>query len=422
MPDPVQKLYISQITLPDGNTYELKDLEARDLIEQIAAGSLVFVKSVDAASTPYGVQWKDGDTTITGTLVASTDTKGQIYLVPQTNGAGKDIFAEYVTVNTGTTQSPTYAWEKLGDTEINFDSLGTLAYKNSVTLNKQTDTVLGNETTFTAAASAVTFTGDASDTFVKSYPGTTSKLATTTIKGVGASDVTFDAVASHNDVSFTKITLGSNTSASAIETETKTATSVTFDTANTASYATAGTAVTVATRDANATNVSYIGNANTTHVITTATVSGETLTIGREAVTQGSVTGTNGTETITPYTFSNVSVPNITAHEDVNIASVKTNTPVTVPVVSTTEAVSATLITVESKTAATSAASATTVATGSLDANDATGSTVMTGLGTAVTASAVTDLGTATAAAQTITVGSNDEVSVLTDSTDVTVS
>jgi hypothetical protein len=45
----------------------------------------------------------------------------------------------------------------------------------------------------------------------------------------------------------------------------------------------------------------------------------------------------------------------------------------------------------------------------------------MTGLGTAVTGSAVTGLGTATAAAQTITVGTNDQVTALTDSTDVTV-
>ena len=47
----------------------------------------------------------------------------------------------------------------------------------------------------------------------------------------------------------------------------------------------------------------------------------------------------------------------------------------------------------------------------------------MTGLGTAVTASAVTDIGTGTAAAQSITVGTNDRVKVAVyDDLSVTVS
>ena len=100
---------ISQILLPDGNTYDIKDAYARDMIEDLLAGALSFIKCTAAADTPAGVQWDDNGTTITGTLVASTTTKGKIYLVPQKNGAGKDIFEEYVTVNTGTEQSPTYA-------------------------------------------------------------------------------------------------------------------------------------------------------------------------------------------------------------------------------------------------------------------------------------------------------------------------
>ena len=104
MPD---TLYISQITLPNNNTYYIKDAEARERIADLEAGSLTFVKSVDAATTPEGVVW--GDPAVTGKLVASADTKGKIYLVSTATTATKDIFAEYITIATsgsGTEQDP----------------------------------------------------------------------------------------------------------------------------------------------------------------------------------------------------------------------------------------------------------------------------------------------------------------------------
>ena len=413
---------ISQILLPDGNTYDIKDAYARDMIEDLLAGALSFIKCTAAADTPAGVQWDDNGTTITGTLVASTTTKGKIYLVPQKNGAGKDIFEEYVTVNTGTEQSPTYAWEKLGDTEINFESLGQLAYKNTVTLNKQPDSVLGADTTFTAAASSVTFTGGDREKYVKSYPGVTQKLATTSIKGVGT-DVTFNAVsADPGTVTATKVTFGTDTSASVITTAAKTATNTVLGTATTASKATAGTAKTVAKAAASATNVSYVGNASTSKILETATVSGEVLSFGQADVVQASVTGTNGTESITPYTFADVTVPVISSNAEVQFNAVGTLDSVDVPVVSSYEDVTASgQITLASKTAATSAANSTVVATGKVAASDTNGDTIMTGLGTADTDWAITSLGTGTAAAQAITVGTNDQVTALTNSTDVTV-
>ena len=69
---------ISKITLPSGSTYDIKDTVAREM----ASGGVSFVLSVDAATTPYGVQWDDNGTTITGTLVASSSTKSKFYLVP----------------------------------------------------------------------------------------------------------------------------------------------------------------------------------------------------------------------------------------------------------------------------------------------------------------------------------------------------
>ena len=128
-----------------------------------------------------------------------------------------------------------------------------------------------------------------------------------------------------------------------------------------------------------------------TSILETATFDSatETLVFGKASVTQSSVTGTNGTESITPYSFTDVSVPVVSSNNQVTTSKVVTTS--------------------------------TTIATGSLNSSDAVGATVMTGLGTATTASAITSLPTASAAGQTITVGDNDLVTVLTDDTSVSV-
>lgn len=411
MPD---KQYISKITLPNGQTYDIKDQEARDLIEQISAAGLKFKRSVDAATTPVGVIWYDDETQIVGTLTASAADHSYIYMVPDSSGVGKSTYFEYITLNEGSDASPAWVWELLGSTDIDIDDLGDLAYLDSVNFNQGTkDIVLGESTTFTNSSSSVTFTGGTNDTFVKSYPGATSKLETATIKGVGT-DITFNAVsADPGTVTATNTTFGTATKASKIVTEEKTATYVDWGTATKASKATAGTAVTLAKPASAATSVSYIGNSETSSIIASASVTNETLSFGTASVTQASVTGINGSQSITPYTFADVTVPVVTSTSEVTVASVKTNTDITVPVVSSNTPVTASgAITLASKTAATSAANATTVATGSLKSNDAVGATVMTGLGTATTASAVTSVGTGTAAAQSITVGTNDKVEV----------
>lgn len=130
-----EKQYISKITLPNGQTYEIKDQEARDLIAGIAAGGLAFKVSQGANTTPYGITWTDNETVITGTLVASSDTKAYIYLVPHIKNAqgAVDFYREYVTVDFGTEQSHSYAWEFLGDTDIDLSGLGALAWKNAAT-------------------------------------------------------------------------------------------------------------------------------------------------------------------------------------------------------------------------------------------------------------------------------------------------
>lgn len=265
---------ISKITLPSGNTYDLKDATARQMI----AAGVSFIVAWNGSSTPVpanipaGVVVTYNDTEYTGTLAATAAQAGAFYLVKSSTQKGTlDVYDEYAVIKAGSTKS----WEKLGDTQLDLSDLGALAYKDNVTLNKGTgDNVLGEATTFTNSSSAVSFSGRTNDTFVKSYPGATSKLATTTVP-----------------------------------------------------------------------NVTSAGSASTWSFAMGTGTDAETLIIS----------GGNG------------SAPTL--------------------------------------------GTAKTVATGSLSSSGG-GGTVMTGLGTATTASAVTSVGTATAAAQAITVGTNDKVKV----------
>ena len=215
---------ISKITLPSGNTYDIKDATARQMI----SGGISFIVAWDGSSTPViadipaGVTVTYNGTDYTGTLAASADTIGGFYLVKSTSTETKDVYEEYVTIDKG---SSTYDWEKIGNTKVDLSSLGDLAYEDTVTLSKGSgDQVLGESTTFTAGASSVSFAAhttdkvigsdatfsvtqptitvtpsttnikatasgaavgaDGTDTFVKSYPGTTSKLETTSVPNV----------------------------------------------------------------------------------------------------------------------------------------------------------------------------------------------------------------------------------------------
>ena len=154
---------ISQIQLPSGNTYEIKDAYARQLL----AGGLKFVVCWDGSSTPVvanipaGVIVKYNGTTYTGTKSAETAEPLTFYLICSPTQEGeRDVYDEYVAI--GNTGSKT--WEKLGDTRIDLSDLGALAYKDNVTLNKGTgDVVLGEATTFTNSSSAVSFSGGTTD-------------------------------------------------------------------------------------------------------------------------------------------------------------------------------------------------------------------------------------------------------------------
>ena len=323
--------YISKITLPSGNTYDIKDEEARELINELASPGVflgVTTTNITEGSTtnPIVVNGVNVTASSGDWCIRENDKKAFIF-----NNTNK--------------------WQEFTD----MNNLGGLAYKDSAsgTVNDYavgakgsfsgtaatlkmtpagtntasavsfaahtTKPVLGTGTTATVPkrvgttkyltkGTALTGLGTPStDTFVKSYPGSTSKLNTTTVTGVSGSV--------------------------------------------TASKATAGTAVAVAKAGTAATVASGgLGNETATRTANTpmwgATVSDETLSFTFKPLSTTSVTPAVSNGSITPYTFADVTVPK-------------------------------------------AAASATTVATGSLSTSGGGGS-VMTGLGTPTTAGAVT--------------------------------
>lgn len=251
---------ISKITLPSGNTYDIKDATARSLI----AGGITFSVAWDGNSTPVvanipaGVVVTYSATDYTGTKTASSADPGTFYLVK--TGTGTNRYDEYVVANG--------AWEKLGTQEVDLSGLGALAMKDTVSLSKGSgDQVLGEATTFTAADSAVSFSGGSTDTFVKSYPGATQKLATTTVPNVtnaGSASTWSFAMGTGTDAE-TLIISGGNGSAPTLGTAKTVATGSLTDSGSGASVMTG------------------LGTANTGSAVTsvgTGTAAAQSITVG----------------------------------------------------------------------------------------------------------------------------------------------
>ena len=142
---------IDRITLPSGNTYYIADREIRDVVETLSeaiAGGVSYIIAWDGtaapvvANIPAGVVITYNDTEYTGTLSANSAAPGAFYLVKSATQAGGalDKYDEYVPVG----ESGSKTWEKIGDTQIDLTNVVT-----GVSLTKQTDTVIGTDATFT---------------------------------------------------------------------------------------------------------------------------------------------------------------------------------------------------------------------------------------------------------------------------------
>lgn len=182
---------ISKITLPSGNTYDIKDATARELI----AGGITFNVVYDGTSTPEVANIPEGvvvtynGTDYTGTKTAASADAGTFYLVA--SGTSPNAYDEYIVAG----PSNARFWERLGGKDIDLSNLGSLAYKDNVTLAKGSgDNVLGEATTFTASSPGVTVssteteyvlgTGTTFNTTVT--PSTTNIKATASGTAVGA--------------------------------------------------------------------------------------------------------------------------------------------------------------------------------------------------------------------------------------------
>ena len=313
-----------------------------------------------------------------------TAVSGSVYHVIETD-------SEYVWVNA--TDSEAAHWEEFG-THIVVDHTHSYSSNVSIAGSNKSSTVSGSASvTGTNAASAVSGSGSVSvpkvtketnyakvstndASFVKSYPGATSKMVTTSVTPAGAAT-------------------------SVISSVTPTTASITgVSGSTTASKATAGTAVAIAKAGTavSVPNVTKVGSASTwsfeveNGILTISGANGSAPTLG----TAISITPAVSNGSITPYTFADVTVPKAASEKTV------------VTGVSTEDTDVATVGT------------AVTVATGSLSANGA-GSSVMTGLGTASTGKALTSASLAEGTA-TDGVAVGDTVSISSESKTVNIS
>ena len=353
------------------------------------------------------------------TLSTATDAQFEEYkrtlaLVEETGATG--TYVEYIVVGEA---KATATWERIGTTETDLSNyvkknttytgaaLSNGAHTHSVTINtvsKDATKKLG------ATASGTAVGADGTDTFVKSYPGTTSKLVTTSVTGVSGSTTASKATAGTNitlakraasqttvgnanvgaAVSIPNVTGNTTVNVTTIaspavktikEVDTViTGTAASFTQGAKASWSasvnssgtlefswttngtdsfTANTPTAVTTTDTTGVVRSTAATPSATADSATKVTLGTAISVTPAVTSTTKIYGVGDTETITPYTFADVPVP--IANDN-----------------------------------------ATTVATGSLNA-EGSGATVMTGLGTATTADALTGVKVTTQPTITIT-------------------
>ena len=309
---------IEKITLPSGTSYFIADRQIRDVVQALSdtvAGGVSYIIAWDGTSAPAvanipaGVVVKYNNTDYTGTLAANNATPGAFYLVKSSTLPTEqtlDIYQEYVPVGS----SGNKTWEKVGDTKFNLADV----VKN-VTLDKQTDTVIGTSSTFTITQPTIKLeTGATAGTGVVSLvTGITSASASgdsvTALTGLGT-PTTDSVIGADSTFTVTQPTVtpaladtsgtgkvGVITAVSSTTKKLATTTVTGVSGSTTASKATAGTAQTTAkgTGTASTTNTDWIKGMS---------VSNGVLTFGA---------ATLDTQSTPQYTFSNVTVPTAAA-------------------------------------------------------------------------------------------------------------
>ena len=390
--------YIRQVNL-GGVIYDIHDQEAIHSLADLAALGM----NTDGLFSYQGIVAKESD------LASKNKVKGHVYHVAETGtefvytGDAWEEFGHHFLVNhthnvtvTGTNAASAVT----GD--------ATVTGGNSSSSVSGTASIANAPKVSASAKYAKVSTGN--DTFVKSYPGATSKMVTTSVTPAGAATSVINSVTP---------TTGTITGVSG---------------STTASKATAGTAVAVA-KAGTAVSIPNV-TANTSVTASKVKTAGSAGTKGSAASWSASVsdgvlsfsfTANTPTTPATIPTFESVTASNTTLGTAISVTPAVSNgniTPYTfadVTVPKAAEAATTVVTDVETGTASVATVgSAVTVATGSLSSSGK-GSSVMTGLGTATTASALTS---ASLAAGTSTDGihTGDDVTVETQTLSGTIS
>lgn len=444
---------VKEVTLPSGNSYYLKDADVRNWIGTGSSSGAEYritelesaVAALENATHWLGITTTtltDGSTTNPITIGGESVTAVSGDIVQDSNGI------EFIFNGT--------AWQQFGASigtlrAFAFADTGTVTItpagtndSSAVSFEEHTvDSVLGADTTFTAQDSAVSFGQHTVATVLTSSVTATVPKATGTSKYLtasasgGAVSVTssgnaITALGNPTVETFVKSYPGDSSKLELTE-----VTGVTAST-TTASRATAGTAIAVATTG---TSVSLangsLGTETSTRGANTpmwgATVSDEVLSFTFKPIEVSSITPAVSNGTITPYTFESVDVPikassattvatgSISSSGDGDSVLIGLGTPTTdsgvtgySPSVSQfAQEVSMTTQPSVSLTANTTTSSG-AVEFISAVANSGTNAVTFDTTTSGTTASAITALGTATAAGQQISANTDDLVSAIT--------
>lgn len=383
---------ISKIKLPSGSVYDIKDATARDLI----AGGIRFIIAWDGTSTPVvanipkGVVVKYNGTSYTGTLEVTDTSAGEFYLVKSSttpSAQTMDVYDEYVVVRPDADDSSTWFWEKIGDTQINLSDVVT-----DVTLNKQTDTVIGSDATFTITQPTIQLqTGATAGTGVISVvTGISTATATgdevTAVTGYG-SPTTQTVLTGVKVTTQPTVALAQNDDSATGRAQVVTA--VTPTTTNIKATAESGNVawnskdqVTAVTGYASPTSETFVKSvSSTTKALTTTSITGvsgsTTASKAASATSQTTATGSTTASAVNTDILKGASVENEVltlgaATLNTQTTTQQTFSDVTVPIAGT----------------------ATTVATGKVAASDTNGDNVVTAASAGTSGSAMTGLGT----------------------------
>ena len=381
---------ISKITLPSGTTYDIKDSVARSMI----SAGVTFIIAWDgqgiatAANVPKGVIAGS----VTGTLEPADAVTGAFYLIKSSTQAF-DLYDQYVVVKPSD-DTASWFWEKIGDTRVDLSDVVT-----GVTLNKQTDSAIGADSTFKITQPTITLTTEA----------TAGEGVISAVTGITSANITGDNVTVLTDLgspSTTKVlgsgaTLTNTQPAINLDLNETTATgrvevAIGINTSKTNVKATASGANT--TWNSKDTKSAVTGYSDTSSDTFVKTVSSTTRKLATTSITgvSGSTTASKATAATSQTTATGAGTASSTNTDWLKGVSVSNETLVIGAATMDTQ--TTTQFTFGDVTVPQAAASATTVATGKVAASDTNGDTVVTAAGNGTTASALTALGEPTTA------------------------